>query len=140
MVGQTARENRTGGSVSSRISLIFHCPARSSGSNSVVRIPHAPDPEAVNIGCAALFDLVRNELGKLGIGGGRGHTDYQWDILGLGGSLELQRGHMAGGVVDLSGQIAVRAVSVRSRGSGEPGYAIRFSRSTAGLWIWPRAI
>ena len=40
-----------------------------------VRIPHAPDPEAVNIGCAALFDLVRNELGKLGIGGRRGHTD-----------------------------------------------------------------
>ena len=74
-----------------------------------VRIPHAPDPEAVNIGCAALFDLVRNELGQLGVGGGRGHTDYQWDILGLGSCLEFQRGHMAGGVVDLSCQIAVRA-------------------------------
>ena len=72
-----------------------------------IRVPHAADPEPVDIVGTALADLVGDDLGEFGIRSLGGHIDHERDILGLADFLKLKGGHMSAGGVDLTDKISV---------------------------------
>ena len=72
-----------------------------------IRVPHAADPESVDIAGTALADLVGDDLGEFGVRSLGCHIDHERDVLGLADLLKLKGGHMSAGGVDLTDKISV---------------------------------